>query len=513
MRVAVEGCCHGELDRIYAAVAERERREGRQVDLVIISGDFQAVRNPRDFSGMSVPAKFRKLNTFYKYYSGEAVAPYLTLCIGGNHEASDYMQELFYGGWLAPRIYYLGAAGVVRFGGLRIAGLSGIYNEHHYRLGHYERPPLSGGEVKSVYHVRQLQVYRLLQIHEPVDFFLSHDWPRGVANTPYCDREGLLRKKPYFRKEVERDELGSPAGALLMQELKPTRWFCAHLHCRFEATVVHGQQGSRSSLAARPGAPQVPPQGPRTHFLALDKVLPGRHFLEFVDVPDVPGAPKEFCYDAEWLAIMRSFHGIVSTTRAPVNLPGGGSLRTGPSAEDRQWVEQRLLARGGATIPANFVVTAPPHAMPGVQRGVGCGPCGVPHASAAAINPQTMELMNLLELPYNLHPAQPPRRPPQFNPPQPPRQWTNPEEIDLDGDSPAPRRTDPSSNPEEIDLGEELEDEPAPPCPINHETEQSPADDTPPAVMQAEAVTGVRGGDGKPEAKRVKLSLPPPRKV
>lgn len=121
--------------------------------------------------------------------------------------------------------------------------------------------------------------------------------------------------------------------------------------------------------------------------------------------------------------------------------------------------------------------------------------------------------MNLLELPYNLHPAQPPRRPPQFNPPQPPRQWTNPEEIDLDGDSPAPRRTDPRSNPEEIDLGEELDDEPAPPCPINHETEQSSADDTPPAVMQAEAVTGVRGGDGKPEAKRVKLSLPPPRKV
>ena len=38
-----------------------------------------------------------------------------------------------YGGWVAPNIYYLGNAGVVNFGGLRIAGLSGIYKEHDFR--------------------------------------------------------------------------------------------------------------------------------------------------------------------------------------------------------------------------------------------------------------------------------------------------------------------------------------------------------------------------------------------
>jgi len=43
-----------------------------------------------------------------RYYSGEKVAPVLTVFIGGNHEASNYLQELPYGGWVAPKIYYMG---------------------------------------------------------------------------------------------------------------------------------------------------------------------------------------------------------------------------------------------------------------------------------------------------------------------------------------------------------------------------------------------------------------------
>ncbi len=83
---------------------------------------------------MSVPAKYRELADFHEYYSGARTAPYLTLFVAGNHEASSHLWELYYGGWVAPNIYYLGAAGVVSFGGLRIAGLSGIYNPRHYRL-------------------------------------------------------------------------------------------------------------------------------------------------------------------------------------------------------------------------------------------------------------------------------------------------------------------------------------------------------------------------------------------
>ncbi len=65
------------------------------------------------------------MRTFHKYYNGEKVASVLTLFVGGNHEASNYLQELPFGGWVAPNMYYLGYAGCVNIDGLRIAGISG----------------------------------------------------------------------------------------------------------------------------------------------------------------------------------------------------------------------------------------------------------------------------------------------------------------------------------------------------------------------------------------------------
>lgn len=170
----------------------------------------QAVRNMDDLECMACPPKYRHIATFWKYYSGQARAPYPTLfsereggagwglplcqqllvprpavwracaglpllhslarkrpqrgrppaeaalpaasrarawpppnplrspppcaAVGGNHEAANHLWELYYGGWAAPDIFFLGYAGVVRFGGVRIGGLSGIFKEPHYPL-------------------------------------------------------------------------------------------------------------------------------------------------------------------------------------------------------------------------------------------------------------------------------------------------------------------------------------------------------------------------------------------
>jgi lariat debranching enzyme len=41
MKVAVEGCCHGELDAIYGAISKHEQTTSETVDLLLIGGDFQ----------------------------------------------------------------------------------------------------------------------------------------------------------------------------------------------------------------------------------------------------------------------------------------------------------------------------------------------------------------------------------------------------------------------------------------------------------------------------------------
>uniref|UniRef100_A0A7E4USH6 DBR1 domain-containing protein n=1 Tax=Panagrellus redivivus TaxID=6233 RepID=A0A7E4USH6_PANRE len=119
LHLAVAGCSHGEMDYIYSTLAKMERNRGYKFDLLICCGDYQALRNNADINTINVPHKHRKLGTFHQYYSGEKVAPILTIFIGGNHEATGFMAELPYGGWVAPNIYYLGFASVVQFAGLQ----------------------------------------------------------------------------------------------------------------------------------------------------------------------------------------------------------------------------------------------------------------------------------------------------------------------------------------------------------------------------------------------------------
>jgi hypothetical protein len=59
LNIVVEGCCHGELDKIYASIARMEEDQGVKVDLLLCCGDFQALRSKDDFEAMAVPDKFK----------------------------------------------------------------------------------------------------------------------------------------------------------------------------------------------------------------------------------------------------------------------------------------------------------------------------------------------------------------------------------------------------------------------------------------------------------------------
>ncbi|XP_047957303.1 lariat debranching enzyme isoform X2 [Salvia hispanica] len=273
----------------------------------------------------------------------------------------------YYGGWAAPQIYFLGFAGVVKFGNVRIGGLSGIYKANHYYSGHYEKLPYNEQDIRSIYHVREYDVHKLVQVQEPIDIFLSHDWPCGI--TDHGNVKKLIRQKPFFEKEIAEGTLGSQAAADLMAKLRPSYWFSAHLHCKFPALVQHGDGGSI------------------TKFLALDKCLPGRNFLQIFEIESEPG-PYELHYDEEWLAITKKFNPIFPRTRRRANF-SDAKLNM---EECRQFVKNKLQMRGST--PFEFVRTAP---------------CHNPHQSVASNfpsghcrNPQTEAFLELLGLQYCL---------------------------------------------------------------------------------------------------------------
>ncbi|KAI0809641.1 lariat debranching enzyme, C-terminal domain-containing protein [Xylaria sp. FL0064] len=496
VRVAIEGCGHGTLDAIYSSVAQASKARGWKggVDLLIIGGDFQAVRNAADLSVMSVPAKYRELGDFPAYYSGKKTAPYLTIFIAGNHEASSHLWELYYGGWVAPNIYYLGAANVLRFGPLRIAGMSGIWKGYNYRKPHHERLPFSQDDIRSFYHVREFDVRKLLLLREQVDVGLSHDWPRAIEN--HGDAHALWMKKPDFHQESINGTLGNPAAEYVMDRLRPAYWFSAHMHCKFtaiktyqspsaEATqtvadakeapavaseheeptanpdeidlddedveIPDGDRGNikepvpsttqppssgvteelRAQLPAsfatpklnlNPGQP-VPASiaNTTTRFLALDKCLPNRKFMQLCTLEPVdsthltlyppsspaPGKTKQrytLSYDPEWLSITRVFAQYFTigdpSTPVPENL--GEEVYAPLIATERAWVDEHVVRAGKLSVPHNFAVTAPPH-----REGV--DPETVPHQPDEYTNPQTVAFCELLGVP-NLWDASPEER-------------------------------------------------------------------------------------------------------
>ncbi|KAI1300698.1 hypothetical protein EDD11_006044 [Mortierella claussenii] len=483
MRIAVEGCCHGQLDEIYRAIEERERHYGYKVDLLLICGDFHSIRNEADLDTIACPRKYLHLGTFHKYYSGERKVPVPTVFIGGNHESSNYLWELYHGGWVCPDIYFLGWGGVINVGGLRIGGMSGIYKSGHYETGHYEVTPYNDNHKRSVYHVRKYDVYKMLQVKEPLHVFLSHDWPLGIEQ--YGNTAGLLRAKKFFTKEVQENTLGSKAYEQVLASVRPAHWFSAHLHVRFTAIIYwdapghHGsepgpsqqhlqqnlsvaelpavleavknpdeidinfdedeatpaiaaqsvqnpdeieidmneehEQGSAHAVpqsAAIPALPvasnpeeiqiemddesdediskattqtieqsalQAPQQQQQqqqqqpslittttpklyptcTKFLALDKCMPNRKFLEIIDLPEF-NEPLEFKYDEEWLAIVRTLDPFLSLEHKQRPPLQGNKLQHALDV-NREWVRENVTKKRGLAIPLNFQPTAPAH--------------------------------------------------------------------------------------------------------------------------------------------------------
>ncbi|SPQ97501.1 unnamed protein product (mitochondrion) [Plasmodiophora brassicae] len=342
LQVGVTGCVHGELDRVYERLAQIEERREQRADLLLVCGDFQACRTPGDLQQMSCPEKYRDMHSFYKYYSGQRTAPVLTILIGGNHEASNYNFELYFGGWVAPNMYYLGNSGCVRYRGLRIAGISGVYYPDNFNAGYQEDFPLQGRHIRSIYHTRQCEIFKLMQLTGTADVFMSHDWPQRV--TQWGDRAALIAKKPHLEKDIATGVLGNPYLPDIMDRLQPNYWFSAHLHCRFDARVPHGDRV--------------------TSFMSYDKPGPNRKFMDMHPVPVDAPSDAPLCYDPEWLAIQRLTAPHLSVD-AIAPLLSDEVVSPDAIAEETQRIRNEFGDE--PPVPANFTATVPPY-TPGRRR-------------------------------------------------------------------------------------------------------------------------------------------------
>lgn len=315
IRIAVQGCCHGELDSIFKKVQQIHSRKA--LDLLIILGDFQSIRDRKDMDSISVPPKYRKMGKFYKYYRNDIYKiPVPVLFIGGNHESMRHLMQLPYGGYVSPNIYYLGYSNVVWFKGVRIGSISGIYKEWDFDT---IRPSwdkmeaqqwdnsieYSNINIKSLYHVRRKDVIPLYMMNnkKQMDIMLSHDWPDEVAY--HGNIEELLRIKPFFRKDINNHELGSPIDWELLCRFKPKWWLSAHLHVRYKASIQHATKDSSEKVSDmnkdeinldlsdddenietnKNNVELMEDDKPQTtEFLALDKCMPGRKWMDVIEV-------------------------------------------------------------------------------------------------------------------------------------------------------------------------------------------------------------------------------------
>jgi lariat debranching enzyme len=351
LRIAVVGCVHGEMEKMFESVSHVSVATGRAVDLVVCCGDFQSLRNIADLRSLSCPDRYKRMGEFHRYYSGELKVPAPTLFIGGNHEASSSLLRLPNGGYVANGVYYMGYAGVVWFGGVRIAGLSGIYKSHDFLRGRFESEPLDDSSVRSIYHQRQFDAQRLAALRcagNRLDIALSHDWPRGVEK--HGDLKWLLhakRRDDSLRREINANVFGSPATGPLVHSLQPRYWFAAHMHIKYAALIHHKSPSQSRSQSSSQSSSQG--QSTQTKFLALSKVLRDYDFLQVLDVEVRSDTgmldDHQFRFDAEWLAIVHKSESAQRFDKGEAHTP---PIEPASTAEIDE-VNALLEARNGGT--------------------------------------------------------------------------------------------------------------------------------------------------------------------
>ena len=91
----------------------------------------------------------------------------MTVFVGGNHEASNFLRELYYGGFAAENIFFMGASSVIKIvkdgQEVTLGGISGIEKDYDAGKGYFEEWPYVNNHkwLRSMYHIREFEIAKL----------------------------------------------------------------------------------------------------------------------------------------------------------------------------------------------------------------------------------------------------------------------------------------------------------------------------------------------------------------
>jgi lariat debranching enzyme len=283
INIAITGCIHGHLSQLYTDLLEYQNKNNLNIDLVLCTGDFECMIKEDDLNYLNCPPKYKHMGDFHKYYEGILPIPFLTIFIGGNHEASNILNDFFYGGYITEKIYYLGRCGIINYKGIIIGGISGIYNKYDYLKGHYENNINS--KTKSIFHQREFELAKISNFSKKIDIFMSHDWPYNIINKN--DIKKICEIKPYW-DDIE--NIGSIPNKFLLDLLKPKNWICGHMHFYYKNIMKFDNNE-------------------QTTIYCLDKCLKNRKYFEIITL-NIQNNDDNIYIDNEWISISQIFNEI-----------------------------------------------------------------------------------------------------------------------------------------------------------------------------------------------------------
>lgn len=223
-RFAVVGDVHGDHWTMIRLLQKWEKSRKKPLDFVLQVGDFEPHRDEADLATMAAPAKYRDLGDFPQFASGNAQFPWPIYFIGGNHEPYGWLETLPAGGQISPNCHFIGRANIMEIGGLKVAGLSGIFQSHLFDLARPDVSQFGSKSNKDWIGWNEGDIEKLLSLGR-ADIFLLHEWPVAFGDN-----------QRHFAPVEARQWI-----ELALQSLRPKLIFCGHLHHRLRgATHVNG---------------------------------------------------------------------------------------------------------------------------------------------------------------------------------------------------------------------------------------------------------------------------------